>query len=137
MKFRLALITIILSAFGLILTSQINMANAQVGTPLTSPITYFTYRITGKVNYNEIYRGFFRSSKPAQNVTITAVDVKSNKTYSTTKTDINGNYVLDVKNRQYLIIPSDSKRTLFTPSYAYINVTKNIANLNFTGIIRK
>lgn len=141
MKSRLALITVFLSLFGLVLASQINMVNAQTVTPLTSPITnpvtYFTYRISGKVTYTEITRRFFKSLKPAHNVIITAMDVKTRKTY-TTKTDINGNYALNVNNGTYLIVPQDNnRRTVFTPSYRYINVTKNITNLDFTGIIRK
>lgn len=132
MKLKLALITIFLSIFGLTMLNQLSIVNAQEtsSSPITSPITYFTYRISGKVTYR-----FLLLLKPAQNVSIGAVNIKSNEKYAA-KTDLNGNYALYVNQGGYIIRAFDAKGTFFMPYATYVNAIKDIYNINFFGIPR-
>ncbi|MDO8657742.1 MAG: hypothetical protein Q7K55_03310 [Candidatus Levybacteria bacterium] len=135
MKLKLALITVFLSIFGLIMLNQIGMVNAQNASsaltgPITRPVTYFTYKISGKATYR-----FLLSINPAKNVLIEAKNIKSNEKY-TVNTDLNGNYTLYVKNGQYLVKASDTKKTVFMPNYQYVNAVKDTLNINFQGILR-
>lgn len=134
MKLKLALSTFILIVFGLILAAEFNLVNAQNSFfpstgPITRPITYFTYKISGKVTYRFFYR-----IKPAQDVLVEANKIYTNEVYIT-KTDANGNYAFSVKKGEYIIKASDQKRTVFYPRAQYVNSIKDIFNVNFVGIL--
>lgn len=135
MKLKLALSTFILIVFGLILAAQFNLVSAQNASsaltgPITRPVTYFTYKISGKVTYR-----FLLLLKPAQNVSVEAVGIKSNEKY-VVKTDLNGNYTLYVKQGEYIIRAFDTKGTFFMPYAQYVNAVKDTLNINFEGILR-
>lgn len=127
---------------------QIGGVNAQTTTgnkpvvtsPITSPITSFTSTIRGQIKYrflnplpkiNSVY------IIPARNVVVKAGTEKTSggkivQTIST-KTDANGNYVLEVKDDVIIldtVIASDIKQTTFLPQVPKAGV------INFHGDIR-
>jgi len=141
MKIKAYFSIAVFSLFAVLAISQITKVNAQnSASPITGPVTSFTSTIRGHITYRFL-KQFPKINSvyviPARNVAIKA-EISKDPFGPTigqisTKTDMNGNYALEVKDGIIIldtIIASDVKQTGFLPNAIKTGV------LNFHGDIR-
>lgn len=131
MKARLILASLIITLFGIAMSSQIKSVAAEVSTnpitgPISNPITYFTYKLSGNISYR-----ISRWTTPAKGVLVNIKNINTGNVYSV-KTDVKGNYSITLNNGTYNIKPF-AKRVRFIPEYALVNLNKDIQSINFVG----
>lgn len=135
MKIKSLILAIFLSLGVTLLGSQLNMALAQTNaavSPLTSPISYYTYTLSGRIGYR-LLTGLI----PASNINVGAKNLQSGQIF-VTKTDTNGYYSLNVVNQAtpsatYVLRAEDGKNTTWTPNQYRGVISSNMGNLNFVG----
>lgn len=134
MNIRWLLASFLLTLMGGLILAQINYVNVQASAnpityPITTPISYFT--LSGRVGYIVWPR-----IVPAKNVKIQAVNTQTNQN-TTTLTNSQGRYNIQVVPGQYRITASDSRGSRFNPSEYLIDViSANLNNLNFIAKLR-
>ena len=135
MKIKSLILAIFLACGVTLLGSQLNMVLVQTASaisPLTSPITYYTYTLSGRIGYR-LLTGLI----PAANINVGAKNLQSGQLFIT-QTDSNGYYSLNVVNQAspsatYVLRPDDGKNTTWNPTQYKGVVSSNIGNLNFVG----
>lgn len=130
MKLKGFILVAFFSIIAALSLSQFNVVSAQVQSAATSPITYFTYVLRGRITYRVLNWMF-----PATNMTVVAKNLQG-ETFST-KTDYTGFYTLSVKQTDtsvhYIIKPSDGQKTAWSPVQYKKMVSRDINGLNFVG----
>lgn len=133
MKIKALIFLSVFSILAILSLSQFSVVSAQTKPVATSPITYFTYLLRGRITYRLLDSV---SQIPASGVTVVAKNSKSGKIFYT-KTNLNGDYTLTVNqasvSAQYLIRPNDGRKTQWIPAQYKLMVSKDINNLNFVG----
>lgn len=134
MKMKKLILAIFLASAVTLLGSQLNMVLAQTAggtSPLTSPITYYTYTLSGRIGYR-LLTGLI----PASFIDVGAKNLQSGEIF-VTHTDGNGFYSLTVKQTSpsatYVGRPEDGKNTTWSPKQFRGDVSSDIGNLNFVG----
>lgn len=144
MNFRLIILLLVVIPLTCAVISETKLANAQISLepisgPITRPISYFTYKISGTVIYKvnpRILKIYGKKKNtyiefPAKGVKIEATNTKTmEKVYAVT--DQYGKYSLDVQPGTYKVVPSDSKNTRFLPAYYWQPINKD-TNMPFSG----
>lgn len=134
MKLKALILVVFFSVLAALSLSQSNIVSAQTESGVTSPVTYFTYVLRGKVHFRLLnYTHFIRGT----NVTIEAKNIQSGQTFSA-KTDASGAYTLVVKqassSAHYVIKPNFNGEVIrWFPAQHVLPVSKDINNINFGG----
>ena len=116
------------------LTLSQTRVSAQTGSgisPITSPITYYTYYLKGKITYRLLGQRI-----PAVAVYVSARNLNSGQTFNA-KTDFNGLYTLAVTqvnpSANYIIKPEDKPNITWKPLQYKRLISKDFDHLNFVG----
>ncbi len=135
MKIRNIILAIFVTVLAVFFYSQVTVALAQTGgqlSPLTSPITYYTYTLSGRIGYR-LLNGLI----PAAGVRVQATNFYHPKVYFVTQTNTNGYYSLKVTQASssavYTVLPNDGSNTSWTPSQIKTVVSDNLNGLSFIG----
>lgn len=134
MKLKGVILVAVFSLIAAVTLSQFSVVSAATSSAVTSPVTYFTYLLRGRITYR-LFNSLLQI--PASGVTVIAKNGNSGATFST-KTNLNGNYALAVSqasaSAHYGVKPNDGKNTQWSPAYYMLTVSSDISNLNFVGI---
>ena len=124
------LLAIFLSLAALSL-SQSSIISAQTQSGVTSPVTYFTYVLRGRITYRVL-----NWMVPAANMSVVAKNHSGEAFYA--KTDYNGFYSLSVRQASasagYVIQPVDGRK-IWKPAHYMKVVSKDLNGLNFVGYL--
>ena len=125
----LLLAVIALSQTGMVATTVL-----AVTSPVTAPVSYFTYYIRGKLTY----RLLNILPIPARGITVTAKNLSSNDIF-TAKTGINGAYTLEVKQASasalYSVRPATpgAEQIKWIPEEIRKVISKDVTGFDFVG----
>lgn len=134
MKLRILFIASFIVLSTLLLLTQAGYVSANHSNPVSSPISYFTYKINGNITYRIFLRGLPSQIVKARYVSLEAKNVKTNETFGGSS-DEKGEYSLPVKPGAYLVKVVNSPYK-FVPSVRFVNVKQDIYNVNFQGYIK-
>lgn len=133
MKIKVLILTAILSVVAALSLSQSNLVSAQNSTasPVTSPVTYYTYHLTGRI----VYR-LLNHVVPAPQARVVAKNMNSNEIF-VAKPDVAGFYNLEVKQSSpstvYQIKAVDQLGTTWHPALYNKIISSDVNRLNFVG----
>lgn len=129
MKLKGFILVAIFSILAALSLSQSNIVSAQTQSGVTSPVTYFSYVLRGRISYRVLNWMF-----PASNMTVVARSHTDGSFYA--QTDYNGFYSLSVKQASasagYMIAPVDNRK-IWHPQYYKKMVSSDLNGLNFVG----
>lgn len=129
MKLKGFILVAIFSILTALSLSQFSVVSAQTQSAATSPITYFTYVLRGRVTFRVLNWVF-----PATNMSVVAKNHSGEAFYA--KTDYSGFYSLSVRQASasagYMIQPVDGRK-IWHPQYYKKMVSKDLNGLNFVG----
>jgi len=123
----------VLAALSLSQSKEVSAEVRGPASPITKPITYFTYYLRGKISYR-----LFKYPIPAIGINVTAQNLSSGGTFSA-KTDIKGAYTLEVKQASssalYVIKPASvgAEGIRWIPDQYKQVISRDINNLDFVG----
>lgn len=131
MKLKGFILVAIFSVLAALSLSQSNIVSAQTQSGVTSPVTYFSYVLRGRITYRVLNWIF-----PATNMSVVAKNHSGEAFYA--KTDYNGFYSLTVRQASasagYMIAPVDGRK-IWKPSHYRKMVSGDLNGLNFVGYL--